>query len=478
MEPRVLNVVDFAVARVPELEALEAALGDDDFELARHLRRRTGSHLEKKRVTKNPKTPPTRRERRRSLVTSRSCHVDGPKRLLETHLWHAKRMRMALSDGFVLAQRRNDRGLRAAARSLKTHCVCCDLTYCRPFLVKDAHVHDVLRKLGRRQNAKTTKTTTTAAGGDDVEEQPKREEAEITRDIYIFDDSSSIGPATVYGATTTTTTTEHEGVRVTTHPRCRGRAMDVAREHFPGRVESVEGGVIFFELRGPKSQEILGKLTLRPTRVFARPRGFDLHYEPGGDGSRQWCDLIRAGAHAVGQEERRHLRGVELGVPTFPEDDDDDDRESDLIRRRADLLRLPDDDDDDDENKKDRRRQGLRVRLVTLDAGVPAEGDGLFEEVDEDTRLGTVTTGGLSWSLGRGAGIGIVDARAFRGLTPVPSLPLGTPAHAPGDRGDPTTGRRAVLRSTPTTTKKNQQPKDHAILLFPIFDDDDDDDVS
>lgn len=52
-------------------------------------------------------------------------------RWLDTHIWHAKRMKMVRRWGFVLPARHADRGLRASARALKQACILHDLSYCR-----------------------------------------------------------------------------------------------------------------------------------------------------------------------------------------------------------------------------------------------------------------------------------------------------------------------------------------------------------
>ena len=138
----VVNVVDFARARLPELEALEAALeaAEEGPEEARHLRRKNRSHVRRFVATAKPGAAPTRRQRRRAstLLASRDAHAaeDGPKsRLLETHAWHAKRFAMGDVDGWRLPLRRNDRGLKAARRSLETAALVFDATYDRPVAV-------------------------------------------------------------------------------------------------------------------------------------------------------------------------------------------------------------------------------------------------------------------------------------------------------------------------------------------------------
>ena len=79
-----------------------------------------------------------RRDKRKGkkLVEARSPHgADGAQplaRLLETHRWHAKRMKMVSAHGWVVAECRSDRGLRAAWRSASLKCVIQDASMERP----------------------------------------------------------------------------------------------------------------------------------------------------------------------------------------------------------------------------------------------------------------------------------------------------------------------------------------------------------
>ena len=60
-----VNVVDFAKARLPELEALDEELDKNNRDAPRHLRRRARSHTAPFLAKKNPNNPnPTRRARR------------------------------------------------------------------------------------------------------------------------------------------------------------------------------------------------------------------------------------------------------------------------------------------------------------------------------------------------------------------------------------------------------------------------------
>ena len=122
-----VNVVDFAKARLPELEALDEELDKNKREAPRHLRRRARSHTAPFLAKKNPNNPnPTRRARRKpsELLKAHDPHAaDVTLRFLETHVWHAKRFAMVDEGGWRRPEYRRDR-LKAALRSLRTAAWC------------------------------------------------------------------------------------------------------------------------------------------------------------------------------------------------------------------------------------------------------------------------------------------------------------------------------------------------------------------
>ena len=67
---------------------------------------------------------PSRRQRRkpRSLCKEYSKR-QGDKKWLETHIWHAKRMKMTTKYGYRLAEHCCDKGIRAAHKSLVYGCL-------------------------------------------------------------------------------------------------------------------------------------------------------------------------------------------------------------------------------------------------------------------------------------------------------------------------------------------------------------------
>ena len=127
-----VNVVDFAKARLPELEALDEELDKNQRDAPRHLRRRARSHTAPFLAKKNPNNPnPTRRARRKpsELLKAHDPHAaDVTLRFLETHVWHAKRFAMVDEGGWRRPEHRRDRGLKAALRSLRTAALVFDAT--------------------------------------------------------------------------------------------------------------------------------------------------------------------------------------------------------------------------------------------------------------------------------------------------------------------------------------------------------------
>jgi ribonuclease P/MRP protein subunit POP1 len=73
---------------------------------------------------------PHRRFRRRPSFLSRDhARRQTEKRWLETHIWHAKRMRMIERWGVVLAEKPNDKSIRSLYRAELTGCTIHDASY-------------------------------------------------------------------------------------------------------------------------------------------------------------------------------------------------------------------------------------------------------------------------------------------------------------------------------------------------------------
>ncbi|TPX51035.1 hypothetical protein SeMB42_g02051 [Synchytrium endobioticum] len=151
--PRSIHVSSFAESRAFEIQTMEKALDNaTEFTgkqrvyqtLPRHMRRRAASHNVKRlprRVQQRAKTQeanePPRRERkpskrRKKLVKSTQEEYKSrqlTKRWLETHVWHAKRMKMVELWGYRLADHPNEKSLRSSFRAGKTQCCIHDASY-------------------------------------------------------------------------------------------------------------------------------------------------------------------------------------------------------------------------------------------------------------------------------------------------------------------------------------------------------------
>lgn len=70
------------------------------------------------------KKPPSRKQKRKpSSMRKVYCQRQRSSVWLETHIWHAKRMTMVGKYRFRLAEHCNDKGVRAAHRSLVNGCL-------------------------------------------------------------------------------------------------------------------------------------------------------------------------------------------------------------------------------------------------------------------------------------------------------------------------------------------------------------------
>ncbi|KAJ1565126.1 hypothetical protein HK096_004442, partial [Nowakowskiella sp. JEL0078] len=154
--PRLMNVVEFAEARSFEINALETSLANaTEFKgehrvwqtLPRHMRRRAASHNVKRlpkrvrqraseQIAKDPGNPQKFKSKKRKGIKKRAKNIgmefelrQRNKKWLETHLWHAKRMKMIDIWGFRLAHHSSDKSTRAIYRAAHQQCVLSDISY-------------------------------------------------------------------------------------------------------------------------------------------------------------------------------------------------------------------------------------------------------------------------------------------------------------------------------------------------------------
>ncbi|KAF9927557.1 hypothetical protein FBU30_003064 [Linnemannia zychae] len=150
---RTLDVVNFAEARAFEINALHKAMESSRnaaaqraFQsLPRNLRRRAASHnikrlpvrlrdRAKKEVESDPvkkgKKPDNRYKRRKAATLAEEyLRRQGSKRWLETHIWHAKRMKMVECWGYKLPEHSNEHGIKSAYKSSHHQCIIQDSSY-------------------------------------------------------------------------------------------------------------------------------------------------------------------------------------------------------------------------------------------------------------------------------------------------------------------------------------------------------------
>ncbi|KAG7399020.1 Ribonucleases P/MRP protein subunit pop1 [Phytophthora boehmeriae] len=151
--PRVLQVLEFASARAPELQALHelsrdgrvTAAADAKLETQRNQRRRRANAFKSHKMPQRLRATAKRRvagaercrqhERRpHKLLESRSWPPDGaPGRpvWLPSHVWHAKRMKMIHRFGHVLAAHRADKSVSSALEAVRQKATLHDASYYR-----------------------------------------------------------------------------------------------------------------------------------------------------------------------------------------------------------------------------------------------------------------------------------------------------------------------------------------------------------
>ncbi|KAJ8328679.1 Ribonucleases P/MRP protein subunit pop1 [Batrachochytrium dendrobatidis] len=156
LPPRQLQINEVIQARSFEISSLETALSNATeytgaqrvFQtLPRHMRRRAASynvkrlpmHIRKRALVQMSKDKtcqnlPKHRYKKRKATHLSEEFMKRPahNKWLETHVWHAKRMKMVEKWGYKLADHPNDKNLRSAFRSSKNQSVIHDASYIQP----------------------------------------------------------------------------------------------------------------------------------------------------------------------------------------------------------------------------------------------------------------------------------------------------------------------------------------------------------
>ncbi|KAK2558167.1 Ribonucleases P/MRP protein subunit POP1 [Acropora cervicornis] len=140
--PRGINVAEFAEARALEISNMVEALKAADRSSGKRLFQTLPRHMRRRSVSFNLKRMPVRLRYRASLEKKSRRTRRKPRNLLEeynrrqrkhvwleTHIWHAKRMKMVDAWGYRLADHPTDKGFRACYRAMKNHCFLQDISY-------------------------------------------------------------------------------------------------------------------------------------------------------------------------------------------------------------------------------------------------------------------------------------------------------------------------------------------------------------
>ncbi|ETL40540.1 hypothetical protein L916_08300 [Phytophthora nicotianae] len=146
--PRVLQVLEFANARAPELQALQElsrhdavhSRTDAKLETQKNQRRRRANAFksyqmpQRLRATPKPNQSALRcrkHERRpHKLLQARSDTDSERPQWLSTHMWHTKRMTMSEQHGYILALHRADKSVSAALQAVRKTATLHDSSYC------------------------------------------------------------------------------------------------------------------------------------------------------------------------------------------------------------------------------------------------------------------------------------------------------------------------------------------------------------
>ncbi|KAJ3270564.1 hypothetical protein HDV01_007714 [Terramyces sp. JEL0728] len=154
--PSAFNVTEALAARQFEIKAMEQAIANGSehtgnlrvFQtVPRYMRRRAASHNVKRlpkyvrkralaQMAKDPVHKPKKKESRKAQrkparLLSKILTTPGYKKWLETHIWHAKRMKMEERWGLKIPIHTNQKSLRFAVRTMKYGSMIHDMSFMR-----------------------------------------------------------------------------------------------------------------------------------------------------------------------------------------------------------------------------------------------------------------------------------------------------------------------------------------------------------
>ncbi|KAI9094118.1 ribonucleases P/MRP protein subunit POP1-domain-containing protein [Phlyctochytrium arcticum] len=296
---RTLSVVEFVEARAFELCAMERALENSTEKAGQHrvfqtvpryMRRRAASHNVKRlprrlraralaQMAKDPgpeqqkkgKKPACRRKSRRSVsLRSNFINRQKGKGWLETHVWHAKRMKMVNIWGYKISRRPNDKSFKASLRAAKQECILRDVSYQQVFELYGS-VEDINKLL------LTLTDPTLPLVGSARFISGKRQGSTFFYE-YMQYPSKAIGPVTFIWRTARDPPSDNSKrtLWLWLHPAVYSHIANLIRTTTADmklniRAHELKNEVLRFELTGPRSQAILTHtLNVAPEDSLAR----------------------------------------------------------------------------------------------------------------------------------------------------------------------------------------------------------------
>ncbi|EDV23387.1 uncharacterized protein TRIADDRAFT_57961 [Trichoplax adhaerens] len=216
MASKTLDVKGFIESRVDEIKKMEIAVktigGSRSLfqTVSRRMRRRAASHnrkrLPKRLISKDTtdKTKPTAttKKKRRTSKKRNFQRKDNVSQWLETHIWHAKRMKMSDQWNFKIAEISCEKGKRAAYRACKNECTIQDISYYRCIEIKGLQqvIVNTFARLTNNQTGSTIDSMDYLQGGvegclellDQITliNQQNRQDNMLEIDSHTADDSS------------------------------------------------------------------------------------------------------------------------------------------------------------------------------------------------------------------------------------------------------------------------------------------------
>lgn len=170
--PNKINVVDLAKDRAAEIDAMTAEVAASKFsstrrtfqQISRHMRRRAASHdirrlprRLRERALEELKLDP---ECKKSTRHKKNCRhwrrrpqniQDSKPGWLPTHIWHAKRFKMAPYWGTQVALHQNEKCLKSCLRAYREGALLHDFSYWKPFTCRPEGLNSFLKAHAKKR---------------------------------------------------------------------------------------------------------------------------------------------------------------------------------------------------------------------------------------------------------------------------------------------------------------------------------------